>query len=154
MKERDSALARGHEELAREINQQIQELEERASELDKMRTSTISSISYINDRNRKRNVEEAEKAIMEEVRANKGKKVDDPFTRRSTKPRMNFKAAPIEEKAEGTREEETIEVPVEKEEPKTLHAPAQVTQDDLFSAHDFDITIDLEVPLPSKLLYW
>lgn len=77
MKERDSALARGDEELAREISQQIQELEERASELDKMRTSTISSISYINDRNRKRNVEEAEKAIMEEVRANKGKKVID-----------------------------------------------------------------------------
>lgn len=75
MKERDSALARGDDELSREINQQIQELEERASELDKMRTSTISSISYINDRNRKRNVEEAEKAIMEEVRANKGKKV-------------------------------------------------------------------------------
>lgn len=75
MKERDSAMARGDDELAREINQQIQELEERASELDKMRTSTISSISYINDRNRKRNVEEAEKAIMEEVRANKGKKV-------------------------------------------------------------------------------
>lgn len=68
-------MARGDEELAREVNQQIQELEERASELDKMRTSTISSISYINDRNRKRNVEEAEKAIMEEVRANKGKKV-------------------------------------------------------------------------------
>lgn len=67
MKERDSAMARGDEELAREIAQQIQELEERASELDKMRTSTISSISYINDRNRKRNVEEAEKAIMEEV---------------------------------------------------------------------------------------
>lgn len=29
-----------------------------------MRTSTISSISYINDRNRKKNVEEAEKAIL------------------------------------------------------------------------------------------
>lgn len=29
-----------------------------------MRTSTISSISYINDRNRKRNVEQAEKAIL------------------------------------------------------------------------------------------
>lgn len=68
-------MGRGDEELARELNQQLMELEERASELDKMRTSTISSISYINDRNRKRNVEEAEKAIMEELRANKGKKV-------------------------------------------------------------------------------
>lgn len=81
MKERDSALGRGDDELAREINQQLQELEERASELDKMRTSTISSISYINDRNRKRNVEEAEKAIMEEIRANKGKKVRSKQTK-------------------------------------------------------------------------
>lgn len=42
----------------------MSELEDRANHLDKMRTSTISSISYINDRNRKRNVEEAEKAIL------------------------------------------------------------------------------------------
>lgn len=82
----------GDDEKAAEIKQKLHELEERAEELDKLRTSTISSISYINDRNRKKNVEEAEKAIMEELRANKGKKIDDPFTRRSTKPRMVFKA--------------------------------------------------------------
>lgn len=51
------------EEVLR-IEQQLSDLEERANHLDKMRTSTISSISYINDRNRKRNVEEAEKAIL------------------------------------------------------------------------------------------
>ncbi|XP_017781238.1 PREDICTED: RNA polymerase-associated protein Rtf1 isoform X2 [Nicrophorus vespilloides] len=148
MKERDSALSRGDEEKAREYNEKIAELEERASELDKMRTSTISSISYINDRNRKRNVEEAEKAIMEEVRANKGKKIDDPFTRRSTKPRMNFKAAPEEAHETATVViAEPEEKESEKEKPKAT--PAQVTQDDLFSAHDFDIKIDLELPLPS-----
>ncbi|EEZ99586.2 RNA polymerase-associated protein Rtf1 [Tribolium castaneum] len=147
MKERDSALARGAEDLARELTQRISDLEERASELDKMRTSTISSISYINDRNRKRNVEEAEKAIMAEVKANKGKKIDDPFTRRSTKPRMNFKAAP-EEKAEVVVEKKPEKVAVEVENPKVAAQPAQVTQDDLFSAHDFDIKIDLDVPLP------
>lgn len=150
MKERDSALSRGDEEVARDFSQKISDLEERASELDKMRTSSISSISYINDRNRKRNVEEAEKAIMEEVRANKGKKIDDPFTRRSTKPRMNFKAAP-EEAAEPTptAAPTPVEKPVEKEKEK---APAQISQDDLFSAHDFDIKIDLELP-PRKLLH-
>ncbi|GJQ77851.1 putative RNA polymerase II C-terminal domain phosphoserine binding protein [Trypoxylus dichotomus] len=147
MKERDSALSRGDDEVARDLNKKITELEERASELDKMRTSTISSISYINDRNRKRNVEEAEKAIMEEVRANKGKKIDDPFTRRSTKPRMNFKAAQEEETE--TVVEKKIEEPQEKVEMKSAPVPAQVTQDDLFSAHDFDIKIDLEVPLSS-----
>ncbi|KRT82392.1 hypothetical protein AMK59_4169 [Oryctes borbonicus] len=147
MKERDSALSRGDDEVVRDLNKKITELEERASELDKMRTSTISSISYINDRNRKRNVEEAEKAIMEEVRANKGKKVDDPFTRRSTKPRMNFKAAQ-EEETETVVENKTEE-PQEKVETKSAPVPTQVTQDDLFSAHDFDIKIDLEVPLAS-----
>lgn len=57
-------LFRGDEVEASRLNESLQELEERATELDKMRTSTISSISYINDRNRKKNVEEAEKAIM------------------------------------------------------------------------------------------
>lgn len=64
MRERDAANCRGDDETASRLNQELGELEERASELDKMRTATISSISYINDRNRKKNVEEAEKAIM------------------------------------------------------------------------------------------
>lgn len=57
-------LSRGDEVEAARIQQRLLEIEERANELDKLRTSTISSISYINDRNRKKNVEEAEKAIM------------------------------------------------------------------------------------------
>lgn len=61
---------------------------------------------------------------------------------------MNFKPA-AEEKQEVQVEEPQEEV-VNEEEPKVVAAPAQVTQDDLFSAHDFDITIDLEVPLPSE----
>lgn len=58
---------RGKVEEVSKIEQQLSELEERANHLDKMRTSTISSISYINDRNRKRNVEQAEKAILVNV---------------------------------------------------------------------------------------
>lgn len=64
MRDRDAANCRGDDAAASRLNQELSELEERASELDKMRTATISSISYINDRNRKKNVEEAEKAIM------------------------------------------------------------------------------------------
>lgn len=60
--------SRGDEELVMDLNSKIQELEDRASQLDKTRTSSIQSISYINNRNRKLNVETAEKAIMEEVR--------------------------------------------------------------------------------------
>lgn len=64
MRERDAANCRGDDETASRLNIEISELEERASDLDKKRSATISSISYINDRNRKKNVEEAEKAIM------------------------------------------------------------------------------------------
>lgn len=100
MKERYAAVLRGEDDLARDLTIQIEELEEKASELDKKRSSSISLISYINNRNRKRNVEEAEKAIKEEIRANKGQKIDDPFTRRSTKPTMKFKQRTAEEEAE------------------------------------------------------
>ncbi|CAG9864528.1 unnamed protein product [Phyllotreta striolata] len=154
MKERDTAMSRGDEDLAKELAQKLADLEERASELDKLRTSTISSISYINDRNRKKNVEEAEKAIMAEVRANKGKKIEDPFTRRSTKPRMNFKSGEKEarelkeaEQGKVNEEEKLPEATSVEKETKKVSLPLQVTQDDLFSAHDFDIKIDLEVPL-------
>lgn len=55
---------RGDEIVVGDMDTKISELEERASELDKARTQTIQSISYINDRNRKRNVERAEEAIL------------------------------------------------------------------------------------------
>ncbi|KAK0092099.1 hypothetical protein PV326_002205 [Microctonus aethiopoides] len=154
MRERDVANCRGDDEVASRLNQELGELEERASELDKVRTATISSISYINDRNRKKNVEEAEKAIMEEFKANKGKKVDDPFTRRSTKPRMVFKPD----------EEEVVDSPAEKSNASIVRdivtnntdkengqdSKKKQSSEDLFNAHDFDITIDLEVPIPSN----
>lgn len=60
-------FCRGEETLATELNDEIQVLEKRANHLDKVRTSSIQSISYINNRNRKLNVLEAEKAIKEEV---------------------------------------------------------------------------------------
>lgn len=49
------------------LNGQIADLDEKASSLDKRRTQTIASISYINERNRKNNVEKAERAIMVSV---------------------------------------------------------------------------------------
>ncbi|XP_075214712.1 RNA polymerase-associated protein Rtf1 [Lycorma delicatula] len=170
MKDRDMAASRGDDEEAARINQELQELEERAIELDKLRTSTISSISYINDRNRKKNVEEAEKAIMEEVRANKGKKIDDPFTRRSTKPRMVFKASENSEDSgnvissqdspksshdiiNGTDSTSRLNIEensLDGKEGKANEKQNQSKTDDLFSAHDFDIKIDLEVPLPNN----
>lgn len=157
MRERDAANCRGDDETASRLNQELSELEERASELDKMRTATISSISYINDRNRKKNVEEAEKAIMEEIKANKGKKVDDPFTRRSTKPRMVFKPEDEPEIHSTVAINEKVTVPQATEsttenngKENGQETKKKQSTEDLFNAHDFDITIDLEVPIPNN----
>ena len=49
------------------MDQKLAEHEERAEELDRKRTSTISTISLINDRNRKNNIIRAEKSIKNEV---------------------------------------------------------------------------------------
>lgn len=155
MKERDAAVLRGDDTVAADINVQIEELDERANELDKKRSSTISLISYINDRNRKRNVEEAEKAIMEEVRASRGQKTDDPFTRRSTKPTMAFKAARLGD-AElapmvpapiplGRKAAAELRSGLEQQTAAAAAASAAAANN-LYSLHDFEI--DLDVPLP------
>lgn len=130
----------GNEETANNINLKLSELEERANALDKKRTSSIQLISYINDRNRKKNVEEAEKAILEEARATKGMKFADPFTRRSTKPKMAFKA----------HQEAEEEIMMAPEVPKLSKLKDKRNEDhssaDVYSLHDFEI--DLDVPLP------
>ncbi|OXU27587.1 hypothetical protein TSAR_000181 [Trichomalopsis sarcophagae] len=151
MRERDAANCRGDDETASRLNIEISELEERASDLDKKRSATISSISYINDRNRKKNVEEAEKAILEEIKANRGKVVDDPFTRRSTRPKMFSQKDDNEqqEPAPTLKVIETVQKPVVKEKEPTPEVKKKQNTD-LFNAHNFDIMIDLEVPIANN----
>lgn len=143
MKERDAAVLRGDDDLARDLTVQIEELEERASELDKKRSSSISLISYINNRNRKRNVEEAEKAIMEEVRANKGLKIDDPFTRRSTKPTMKFRQRDPTEELAPMQPAPPPPGRRKADDDKKLVGPAD---NNLYSLHDFEIDLDVALP--------
>lgn len=145
IKERDAAVLRGEDTVVRDLNIQIEELEERASELDKRRSSSISLISYINNRNRKRNVEEAEKAIREEVRANRGIKVEDPFTRRSTKPTMTFKKVEQQEELAPMIPAPPPPGRKKNDDEKKVFGPAD---NNLYSLHDFEI--DLDVALPSK----
>ncbi|XP_065206653.1 RNA polymerase-associated protein RTF1 homolog [Planococcus citri] len=156
MKDRDSAQANGDTTKASELQEELNQLEERAVKLDRLRTSTISSISYINDRNRKKNVEEAEKAILAELRATKGQKVDDPFTRRHTKPSMvTKKKDPVKEQpAPVTNSEKTAEQKtnnkVAESSPSVKKVNPQKQGEDMYSAHDFDITIDFDVPPPAN----
>lgn len=44
-----------------------------------------------------------------------------------------------------------VEIVSDNKMPAPTAVPAQKKSEDLFSAHDFDIKIDLEVPLPRKL---
>lgn len=146
MKERDAAQIRGEDDYAHGLNVQIQELEERANELDKKRSKSISSISYINDRNRKRNIEGAEKAIMEEIQQTKGIKTEDPFTRRSTRPRMSF--GKIEPKEEELGPMLLPPPPpgkkIKVEDSKT--GSMNPSDNSMYSLHDFEIDLDVSMP--------
>jgi RNA polymerase-associated protein RTF1 len=89
MKEKEIAIANGDDALARELETKLNDHEERAEELDKQRTSTISSVSLINDRNRKANVSKAESAIRHEMKVKLTEGVQsNPFTRRKCNPRI------------------------------------------------------------------
>lgn len=90
------------------------------------------------------------------MKANKGKKVDDPFTRRSTKPRMVYKpddesevvaTVPVNDKSNPHSAGDSVSA-ADKE--NGQESKKKQSTEDLFNAHDFDITIDLEVPIPSK----
>lgn len=78
------------------LHRKLNDLEQRAEELDRKRTekSSISSVSFINNRNRKNNVLKAEMAIQEEMKRKEVEGVEDnPFTRRKCNPRMVTKNA-------------------------------------------------------------
>ena len=55
------------EEAVERLTQKLNSLEERAEELDRQRSSKISSIALINDKNRKKNIERAEEGIRLEM---------------------------------------------------------------------------------------
>ena len=81
-KERDVAAAEGKHEEADRINSRLLEIEERAENLDKMRSEKISSIALINNRNRKNNIRKAEVNIKQEMEKKKLEgETQDPFTR-------------------------------------------------------------------------
>jgi len=158
IKDRDNAVQAGDEALTEELNAKLAAIEERAEELDKARSSKISSIALINDKNRKRNIERAEMGIRQEMaRKKKEGEVNDPFTRRKTAPVLatsvlKKKEIPdvitsefLAEYAKKQKEEKEVKKEETEPEVKTETDAKKDPVDDLFSAHDFDITIDLGV---------
>lgn len=162
------AVLLGNDEEVQRLNSELEQLEERAKELDKLRTSSISAISYINERNRLKNILDSEKAILQEAKESKTK-ADDPFTRRRCAPMLVTKSreaainAEILQKLQQQRlQEERVKKQQEEEEERRKNEEikqkmkvANAVQqqrfgDDLFTAHNFDIKIDLALPLPAS----
>jgi len=161
-KERIIAAAEGNQDEADWLTPWLAELEERAEHLDRARSEKISSIALINDRNRKRNIEKAEENIKQEIEKKKIEREScDPFTRQKTKPIL---ATSVIKKAEG---DPSLTKPVTALKPKVVADPKakddksklkedkmenEPTSADLFSAHDFDIKIDLGAGTPNSVI--
>lgn len=164
MKMKEEAEQNNNHELVHQLQQELDQLEERAKELDKQRTHSIAAISYINERNRLKNIAEAEKAILETQDDSKAED-DDPFRRRKCAPQLVHKfqktknpdGTPIKLEA---KQEQGTDVKKElngssvvdgKADPavkvvvKQEKKAASPTRDDLFDAHNFDIQIDFEI---------
>uniref|UniRef100_A0A3Q1JIK8 RNA polymerase-associated protein RTF1 homolog n=1 Tax=Anabas testudineus TaxID=64144 RepID=A0A3Q1JIK8_ANATE len=150
----------GDGEKVKVIQDELNELEERAEALDRQRTKNISAISYINQRNRSWNIVESEKALVAEGQNAKNQQMD-PFTRRQCKPTMVSNArdpsvhaailAHLNQKygSGSTPDPSSAEKnklgqanPKDKDVPK----PTTDLSEDLFKVHDFDVKIDLQVP--------
>ncbi|GFV35099.1 RNA polymerase-associated protein RTF1 homolog [Trichonephila clavipes] len=160
MKNKEMAELEGDLEGVQKFQAELERIEERAKELDKMRTSTISNISYINVRNRQMNIIEAEKAIKE-MAQNGPQTSDDPFTRRRCAPTLVTKSrdpainstlllelAKQRELEKKQRAEEELARKKEEEKKKVSNnvSSSNPQDEDLFTAHDFDIKIDLQMP--------
>ena len=134
--------------------------ERRAEEKDQIRSGSLSTVTFINDRNRKGNFERAMIGLKEEEeRLKKEGYAQDPFTRRKTRPILSQPKQKTEdgqvmtsdlllkleqEKKEKLEKEniEAAEKLVEKE--NKDEKPTKKDVPDIFNAHDFDIDIDID----------
>jgi len=155
------------------LETKLNEIEERAEELDRRRTHTISSVALINDRNRKANVSKAEEAIRMEMKKEKKEGVvANPFKRRKCNPRMVTKVSVFENVGDETNlaeEKENQELKKRADQDATPGASKELDytpsgkqakkidmeeeshsngavagKEDLFDAHNFDIEIDVD----------
>ncbi|KAM9476543.1 RNA polymerase-associated protein RTF1 homolog isoform 1-T1 [Clarias gariepinus] len=159
-KEKAMAEESGDGDKVKMLQDQLNELEERAEALDRQRTKNISAISYINQRNRSWNIVESEKALVAEGQNSKNQQMD-PFTRRQCKPTMVSNArdpsvhaailAHLNQKyGSGSGQDNSQQV--NKQQGSANLRDKDVTKttsdlsEDLFKVHDFDVKIDLQVP--------
>ncbi|XP_061749899.1 RNA polymerase-associated protein RTF1 homolog isoform X2 [Nerophis ophidion] len=159
---KDKAMAEesGDGDKVKVIQDELNELEERAEALDRQRTKNISAISYINQRNRSWNIVESEKALVAEGQNSKNQQMD-PFTRRQCKPTMVSNArdpsvhaailAHLNQKYGSGSSPDASALDKSKQDltdakDKDVPKPTTDLSEDLFKVHDFDVKIDLQVP--------
>ncbi|KAG7466138.1 hypothetical protein MATL_G00161610 [Megalops atlanticus] len=159
LKEKAMAEESGDGDRVKQIQDQLNELEERAEALDRQRTKNISAISYINQRNRSWNIVESEKALVAEGQNSKNQQMD-PFTRRQCKPTMVSNArdpsvhaailAHLNQKyGSGSAQDNVAEKNKQGQlgqKDKDVTKTTSDLSEDLFKVHDFDVKIDLQVP--------
>ncbi|KAB1277025.1 RNA polymerase-associated protein RTF1-like protein [Camelus dromedarius] len=170
LKEKAMAEDLGDQDKAKQIQDQLNELEERAEALDRQRTKNISAISpltqpsytphsYINQRNREWNIVESEKALVAESHNMKNQQMD-PFTRRQCKPTIvsNSRDPAVQaailaqlnaKYGSGVLPDAPKEMSKASGQGKDKDLNSKSASDlseDLFKVHDFDVKIDLQVP--------
>ncbi|XP_051822636.1 RNA polymerase-associated protein RTF1 homolog [Antechinus flavipes] len=157
LKEKAMAEDLGDQDKAKQIQDQLNELEERAEALDRQRTKNISAISYINQRNREWNIVETEKALVAESHNMKNQQMD-PFTRRQCKPTLvsNSRDPAVQaailaqlnaKYGSGALPDAPKEMNKGQGKDKDINSKsARDLSEDLFKVHDFDVKIDLQVP--------
>uniref|UniRef100_A0A6B2F361 RNA polymerase-associated protein RTF1 homolog n=1 Tax=Bothriechis nigroviridis TaxID=88079 RepID=A0A6B2F361_BOTNI len=157
LKEKAMAEDLGDQDRAKQIQDQLNELEERAEALDRQRTKNISAISYINQRNREWNIVESEKALVAESHSMKNQQMD-PFTRRQCKPTIvsNSRDPAVQaailaqlnaKYGSGVLPDAPKDMTKSQGKDKDMNSKsASDLSEDLFKVHDFDVKIDLQVP--------
>ncbi|KAJ7344824.1 hypothetical protein JRQ81_000774 [Phrynocephalus forsythii] len=157
LKEKAMAEDMGDQDRAKQIQDQLNELEERAEALDRQRTKNISAISYINQRNREWNIVESEKALVAESHSMRNQQMD-PFTRRQCKPTIvsNSRDPAVQaailaqlnaKYGSGVLPDAPKDMTKSQGKDKDMNSKtASDLSEDLFKVHDFDVKIDLQVP--------
>lgn len=162
LKEKELAEQMNDYVAVERIQKELNELEERAKELDKQRTHTIAGISFINERNRLRNIKEAEKAILAEAEKERASGNDDPFRRRKCAPTLftlkNQKNQLQEgngtngssDAVDGANSQNSFSNDkksnlLNSSKDKGNSSPSRDDDGDLFNAHNFDIHLEMDI---------
>ncbi|VDD86719.1 unnamed protein product [Enterobius vermicularis] len=152
----------GNLEELEHIQHQIDELEAKAAELDRRRTESIRGISWINQRNR----QSMKDAILSGKVHMEVSSQDDPFTRKNARMKpvsgkdrsgahlanptsvAAIKDSPVNSAGYAPKTQPTVGGSAS--DPSKSKAPAPASsmgENDLFKAHDFDLDLDIVLPL-------